>query len=257
MRSIADVGYQQISSSIHLNTMAQITATKLESLNVLKLYEHYGALERSLPLLTVESQDLAKAELEQCAQIRSEKIDRIYYAIAAHEDALERIKKEGELMAAAKKHHESQIKSLKGLISWLRRALPVDSNKITGRNYQFTLIKKKDLTVEVSSSIEDWDKKEQEQFCILQETTIMKRIVVRSISGELLEEKTTPSTKTELLPNLDAIRNAYQTGQHLPHGVKVVQEYSIRTKRIYSESKVDLDASTYFGELLSEVGTSD
>lgn len=73
--------------------MTQITATKLESLNVLKLYEHYGALERSLPLLTAESQDLAKAELEQCAQIRSEKIDRIYYAIAAHEDALERIKR--------------------------------------------------------------------------------------------------------------------------------------------------------------------
>ena len=257
MRSIADVGYQQISNSIHLSTMAQITATKLESLNVLKLYEHYGALERSLPLLTAESQDLARAELEQCAQIRSEKIDRIYYAIAAHEDALERIKKEGELIATAKKHHESQIKSLKGLISWLRRALPVDSNKITGRNYQFTLIKKKDLTVEVSSTVEDWDEKQQKQFCILQETTTMKRIVVRSISGELLEEKTTPSTKTELLPNLDAIRNAYQTGQHLPNGVKVVQEYSIRTKRIYSEPKVDLDASEYFGELLPEVGSSD
>ena len=60
--------------------MAQITTTKLESLNVLKLYEHYGALERSLPLLTAESQDLARAELEQCAQIRSEKIDRIYYS---------------------------------------------------------------------------------------------------------------------------------------------------------------------------------
>ena len=85
----------------------------------------------------------------------------------------------------------------------------------------------------------------------------MKRIVVRSIGGELLEEKTTPSTKTELLPNLDAIRNAYQTGQHLPNGVKVVQEYSIRTKRIYSEPKVDLDASEYFGELLPEVGSPD
>ena len=257
MRSIADMGYQQSSSSIQLSTMAQITATKLESLNVLKLYEHYGALERSLPLLTVESQDLARAELEQCAQIRSEKIDRIYYAIAAHEDALERIKKESELMATAKKHHESQIKSLKGLISWLRRALPVDSNKITGRNYQFTLIKKKDLTVELSSTPEEWDEEEQKQFCILQETTTTKHIVVRSIGGELLEEKTTPSTKTELLPNLDAIRNAYQTGQHLPAGVKVVQEYSIRTKRIYSEPKVDLDASEYFGELLPETGSSD
>lgn len=237
--------------------MTQITATKLENLNVLKLYEHYGALERSLPLLTAESQELAKAELEQCAKIRSEKIDRIYYATAAHEDALERIKKESELIATAKKHHESQIKSLKGLVSWLRRALPTDSNKITGRNYQFTLTKKKELTVEISSSIEDWDEEEQKQFCVLQETTITKHTVVRSIGGELLEEKTTPSTKTELLPNLDVIRNAYQTGQHLPRGVKVAQDYSIRTKRIYSEPKVELDASEYFGELLPEAGSSD
>lgn len=237
--------------------MTQITSTKLESLNVLKLYEHYGALERSLPLLNVESQELAKAELEQCARVRSEKIDRIYYAIASHEDALERIKKESELIATAKKHHESQIKSLRGLISWLRRSLPIDSNKITGRNYQFTLSKKKELTVEISSNVEDWNEEEQKNFCVFQETTISKQVVLRSIGGELLEEKTTPSTKTELLPNLDAIRNAYQAGQHLPSGVKVTQDYSIRTKRIYSEPKMDLDASEYFGELLPETRSSD
>jgi hypothetical protein len=240
-----------------MSEQKQITKVNIKKLSVIELYKHYAALENSMPLLAPESLEVVKAELEICASLRSERIDKIYYAIAAHEDALERIKKEGELMATAKKHHESQIKSLKGLISWLRRALPVDSNKITGRNYQFTLIKKKDLTVELSSGIDDWDEKQQEQFCILQETTIMKRIVVRSIGGEILEEKTTPSTKTELLPNLDAIRNAYQTGQHLPNGVKVVQEYSIRTKRIYSEPKVDLDASEYFGELLPEVGSPD
>ena len=44
--------------------MTQVTSVKLEELSVLKLYEHYGALERSLPLLTPESQELAKAELE-------------------------------------------------------------------------------------------------------------------------------------------------------------------------------------------------
>jgi len=47
--------------------MSKITQTKLEDLNIIKLYEHYGALERSLPLLTPESQELAKAELEACA----------------------------------------------------------------------------------------------------------------------------------------------------------------------------------------------
>ena len=237
--------------------MTQLTQAKLKDLNILKLYEHYGALERSLPMLTPESQELAQAELEACASLRSEKIDRFYYAMAAHEDALERIKKEGDLITQAKRHHESQLRSLKGLLSWLRRSLPSDSNKISGRNYQFTLTRKRELTVEITSDPELWDTEERSKFCIEQETTTTKRIVVRSMSGEVLEERTEPRTKQEVLPNLDAIRNAYQTGQHLPHGVKVVQEYSVRSKRIFSADTVDLEASEHLGELLPEAGTPD
>ena len=159
--------------------MTQITQAKLKELNVLQLYEHYGALERSLPLLTPESQELAKAELEVCANLRSEKIDRIYYAMAAHEDAIERIKKEGDLITAAKRHHESQLKSLKGLLNWLRRSLPFDTSKITGRNYQFTLVKKKDLTVEISSDPEFWHTEERANYCIEEEVTTTKRVVLR------------------------------------------------------------------------------
>ena len=237
--------------------MTQLTHAKLDQLNVLKLYEHYDALERSLPLLTPESQELAKAELEACIDIRSEKIDRVYYAMASHEDALSRIKQEGEMIAQAKRHHESQIKQLKALLNWLRRSAPLQTNRITGRNYEFVLVKKKDLTVEISSNLQDWDEAEQKQFCIQQEVTTTKQTVVRSMSGEILEERTEPKTTTETLPSLDAIRNAYQTGQHLPSGVKVIQEYSIRTKRIYRDKPVDLEASEYFGHVLPEAGTPD
>ena len=231
--------------------MTQITSTKLNTLNIIQLYEHYAALERSLPLLTPQSQEMAKAELETCANLRSEKIDRIHYAIASHEDAIERIKKESDMIADSKRHHESQIKSLKGLLSWLRRALPHDSNKITGRNYQFTLIKKKELSVEVTSDPNIWDPEQKSRFCIEQEITTTKRTVVRSISGEVLSDRTEPKTKVEILPNVDAIRNAYQTGQQLPEGVKVTQEYSIRTQRIFS-NRLEMDASEYAGELLPE-----
>ena len=232
--------------------MSQLTEAKLNDLNVLKLYEHYGALERSLPLLTPESQELAKAELETCATLRSEKIDRIYYAMAAHEDAIERIKKEGSLIADAKRHHESQLRSLKGLLSYLRRSLPIESNKITGRNYEFTLIKKKELTVEIESDPDVWQAEERTDYCIEQEVTTTKRIVLRSMSGEVLEERTEPSIKTTVVPNLDAIRSAYQTGRLLPNGVKVLQEYSIRSKRIYDKRGVDLEASEYSGQFLPE-----
>jgi hypothetical protein len=232
--------------------MTQITQVKLKDLNILKLYEHYNAIEKSLPLLTPESQELAQAELEACASLRSEKVDRIYYAMASHEDALERIKKESDLIAQAKRHHESQLRSLKGLLGWLRRSLPQESNKIQGRNYQFTLTKKRDLTVEITSDPEFWNSEERQLYCIEQETTTTKQIVVRSMSGEVLAEKTEPKIKHEVLPNLDAIRNAYQAGQHLPSGVKVTQEYAVRTSRIYSEPRVELDASEYPGDLLSK-----
>ena len=232
--------------------MSQITATKLKELNVIKLYEHYGALERSLPLLTPESQELAKAELEACVALRSEKIDRIYYAMASHEDAIERIKKEKVLILTAQKHHESQLKSLKGLLNYLRRLLPLDSNKITGRDYQFTLSRKKELTVEVNSDPQFWSSEERQQFCIEEEITTTKKIVVRSMTGEILSERIEPTDKTTVLPNLDAIRDAHQTGKPLPSGVKVYQEYSIRSKRIYGKPSMDIEASEYPGNLLPE-----
>lgn len=232
--------------------MTQITQAKLKELNVLQLYEHYGALERSLPLLTPESQELAKAELEACAHLRSEKIDRIYYAMAAHEDAIDRIKKESDLITKAKRHHESQLKSLKGLLNWLKRSLPFDTNKISGRDYQFTLVKKKTLTVEISTDPTLWNDQEKTDYCIEEEVSTTKRIVLRSLSGEVLSDRTEPKTTTKIVPNLDAIRNAHQEGKLLPDGVKVIQEYSIRSKRIYGKQSMDLEASEYPRELLPE-----
>jgi len=235
----------------------QITQAKLKDLNIIKLYEHYAALEKSLPLLTPESQDLAKAELETCANLRSEKIDRIHYAMAAHEDALERIKKEGDLITQAKRHHESQLKSLKGLLNYLRRVLPLDSNKITGRNYQFTLVKKKDLTVEITSDPEFWHTEERRRYCIEETVTTTKQVVLRSMSGEVLSDRTEPKTTTKVLPNLDAIRSAYQEGQQLPAGVKVIQEYSVRTKRIFGEPRMEMAPSEYPGQLLPKDSSAD
>jgi len=237
--------------------MSQITQAKLKDLSVIKLYEHYAALEKSLPLLTPESQELAKAELESCADLRSEKVDRIYYAMAAHEDALERIKKESDLITQSKRHHESQLRSLKGLLNYLRRVLPLDSNKITGRNYQFTLVRKKELTVEVNSDPEFWHTQERADYCIEEEVTTTKQVVVRSMSGEVLSIRTEPKTVTKILPNLDAIRSAYQEGRQLPSGVKVVQEYAVRSKRIFNEPRMELVSSEYPDELLREDSGTD
>ena len=233
-----------------MTTTTQITATNLADLNVLKLYEHYQILERSMPLLTPESQAICKAELEQTVALRSDKIDRIYYALAAHEDAIERVKKEQDLLAAAKKHHETNLAGLKGLLNWIRRSGVIKENKITGRNYEFVLVRKPVLTVTISSDITDWTEEERQKFCVVQEVTTTKQTVLRSMSGEVLEEKTDPKTKTETLPNLDELRNAYQTGQAIPNGIKIVQDYSIRPKRLLTTKRLDPETSEYNGEFL-------
>ena len=233
-----------------MTTSTQITATNLADLNVLKLYEHYQILERSMPLLTPESQAICKAELEQTVALRSDKIDRIYYALAAHEDAIERVKKEQDLLAAAKKHHETNLTGLKGLLNWIRRSGVIKENKITGRNYEFVLVRKPVLTVTISSDITDWTEEERQKFCVVQEVTTTKQTVLRSMSGEVLEEKTDPKTKTETLPNLDELRNAYQTGQAIPNGIKIVQDYSIRPKRLLTTKRLDTETSEYNGEFL-------
>jgi len=235
----------------------QVTKVKLDELSILKLYEHHVTLERSAPLLSSESQELVQAELEQCRDLRSEKIDRLYYAWIHHEDALERAKKEQELLMAARKHHESQVNRIKGLINWLRRSAPLDSNRICGKNYEFVLSKKKDLTVEISTSVEEWDEQDQIQFCLKQITTTTKEIVVTSLEGDVVKQTIKPVTKTEIIPNVDKLCRAYQEGTRIPQGVKVHQDYSIKRNRIIHTKGMGDLSSKYPKELLSESDTAD
>lgn len=235
----------------------QVTKVKLNELTILKLYEHHASLERSAPLLSPESQELVQAELEQCKNIRSEKIDRLYYAWAYHEDAVERAKKEQDLLAAERKHHESQVNKIRGLINWLRRSAPLDSNRIVGKDYEFVLSKKKDLTVEISVPVEEWDETDQSDFCLKQIITTTKEVVVTSMSGDMVEQTIKPVTKTEIIPNVDKLCRAYQEGNRIPQGVKIHQDYNIKRKRIIHAKGVDDFSSQYPAELLSESDATD
>ena len=235
----------------------QVTQTKLNELSILKLYEHHVTLERSAPLLSPESQELVQAELEQCRNLRSEKIDRLYYAWAHHEDAVERAKKEQDLLMAARKHHESQVNQIKSLINWLRRSAPLDSNRIAGKNYEFVLSKKKELTVELSIPVKEWDEQDQAKYCLKQTTTTTKEVVVTSMEGEMVEQTIKPVTKTEIILNVDKLCCAYQEGINLPQGVKIYQDYNIKRNRIVHTKGMDDLSSEYPKELLSESDATD
>lgn len=238
---------------MELTQTKQVTTTKLNKLTILKLYEHYGALERSLPLLTSESQELAKSELEQCATLRSEKIDRLYYAWAHHEDAVERAKKEQKLLLVARKHHEAQVNKIKGLINWLRRSAPLDSNRILGKDYEFVLSKKRELTVDLTIPVEEWNEADLNNFCVKQTVTTTKETVVTSMSGDVIEMISTPTTKTEIIPNVDKLRNAYQEGQRIPQGVKIHQDYNIKRNRLVHTKRVGDFSPEHPEEFLPEL----
>jgi hypothetical protein len=234
----------------------QITETKLSKLSVFDLYKHYSSIEKAIPLLSIQSQDLAKAELEQCSKIRSEKIDRIYYAWAHHEDAVDRIKKEQELLSATRKHHESQVSKLKSLLHWLGRTVLKDSNRIQGKNYEFVLSKKKNLTVEICIPIEEWDEADQKEYCLKQTVTTTKHIVLSSLEGDVVEQTNTPITKTEIIPNVNKICAAYQQGTKLPNGIKIQQDYNIKRNRIVLKKSMEELSPEYSTELLPELESS-
>ena len=88
---------------------SQITHTKLDKLNTFELYKHHSALTSSLSLLTEESKELALAELEACAHLRSSKLDGIHYHITKHEKLIEVGQEEKKLLDAALKHHKAEI----------------------------------------------------------------------------------------------------------------------------------------------------
>jgi hypothetical protein len=113
------------------------------------------------------------------------------------------------------------------------------------------------MTVLISSDIQDWTEEEQQKYCIMETVTTTKHTVVTSMDGTVLEEDTKPTTKTETIPNLNAILNAYQEGQRIPTGVKIQQDYNIRRARILVKRSVELSPSAYPSEFLPEPEAAD
>ncbi|MBV06300.1 MAG: hypothetical protein CMD53_03055 [Gammaproteobacteria bacterium] len=236
--------------------MTQFTPTKLEELNTFQLFKHYAALQHSLPLLTSESKELVQAEMEICANLRSTKIDSIHYVWTDNESKVEVAKQEQKLLADARKHHESQIKNIKSLLEHLRCTVLRDEKTLKGKNYSFTFSPLKEKTLELNSNVEDWTEQERSIFCIEETILTTKKTLIKSIDGSLIEEITDPIKETtKVIPNVEAIRKAYDNGQPLPRGVKLVQKYKIYRKRIL-RGNVDALPSLHSKKVLSKEFTN-
>ena len=233
-----------------------MTATQTNSykdLTTIDLYREAIALTKARSSGDKEIIEITQADYDDCLKHKCRKIDSIYHALTANETILEKIKTEKEMLEGEKKKAENNVKSIKKLLSWLVRTIPFPekSPKLTGKNYQFTMVKNNDLTVEISSDVNQWSDEEKEKFCLQQEVNTTKETVLRSMSGEIYDQYTSKSKpKTTLIPNLDELRKTHKNSGVLPRGVKITQEYNARRKRIVG---LDMETSLHTRDLLPEI----
>ena len=210
--------------------MPRLTRTDLKRLNTLDLYKHHHALSSSINFLTEQSRQDALDELEECAGLRSAKIDGLHYAITKNERLVEVGKAEKAMLDAAIKRHENEVDAIKSLVKELRRRGHAPDNRLTGKNFEFTVSPIKDQ-IEISTTPDDWTVEEQQQFAIVKE--VITTTILKTVDGAVIEsaEKITKSK----VPNLDAIRDLHSQGKKLPQGVTVKSNYAIRTRRVIKE----------------------
>jgi len=210
--------------------MPRLTEVNLKRLNTLELYKHHHALSASVNFLTDQAKEDALQELEECAGLRSSKIDGLHYAITKNERLVEVGKAEKAMLDAAIKRHENEVDAIKSLIKELRRQGHAPSNRLTGKNFEFTVSPIKDQ-IEISTTPDDWTVEEQQQFAIVKE--VVTTTILKSVDGALIESSERV-TKTKV-PNLDVIRDLHSQGKKLPQGVTVKSNYAIRTRRVIKE----------------------
>ena len=149
---------------------------------------------------------------------------------------------------AAKKAAEFAIDTIKkGFKSIKRNILAPDENLLSGKFYQAQFVKMpttdpRGITFIPLKKLEEFSIEEQNLWWIQKDTIIEKKVVVRSIKGEpLSEDISPPSIKQETILNQDALRNAYNSNQELPQGIRAIQSITLRTKRI--SPKLDMETS--------------
>ena len=195
-------------------------------MNIIDLHRSRAALESSLDL----SGDEAERLLAACDTALLDKIDALHVVLKNAEQEINHWKEEARLVAEARRSAESTVGRIKGLLGYLKTAAPKVGNKLIGRNYSFTLIKKKELDVTINSEVKDWDAFERLDYALEETTTTTT--VLSSCVGD--EQSRTSKTTVRLIPNVQAIRDAYvrHGSDCLPSGVRVTQGYSVRTGRV-------------------------
>ena len=232
-----------------------------EAMSFWELINYNESLSRTIALLDDDSKEAAKADLAAIANQCSIKWDELYITLKNKDVIIEKLKQDKAEIDSVLKSHVKDRNDLKTTIRQIRRSRPPQSecDFFSGKYFQFkvkayTPGQKYALTCIKTKEIEEFSKEDQEKFFFKEERIQTDEIVITSISGKELSRKTTePKTTTQIILNEDAVISAYQDGS-LPHGIKVVQNYRITTKRICGE--LDVETSKYTKQFLRESDTT-
>ena len=194
----------------------------------------YAGMKKALEPLGVEMilRDpnwSADAGSKAISSLISEKLDAIHYALTQHEQLITTGKDEKKLLDAAIKHHESEVRGLRGILERLHGMGFADKNKLLGKNYQINVSPLPDLALEVEIPVEDWDPQDQDRYAMVEEVTTTT--TCKALNGNNILW-TNEKIKHRYVPNADALRQAHESGEDLPSGVRFIRKYRITRKRI-------------------------
>ena len=231
-----------------------------ETMSFWELINYSEALPSTIALLDDDSKEAAKADLAAIANQCSLKWDELYITLKNKDSFIEQLKIDKAQIDVALKSHVNDRDDLKTMIRQIRRSRPPQSecDLFSGKHFQFkvkayTPGQQYGLKILATKDFSEFSPEDQEKFFYKEEKIETKEIVLTSISGK--EVKRTPESKTttQFILNEDAVISAHTDGS-LPHGIKVIQNYRITTKRICGE--LDVETSEYTKQFLRKSDTS-
>ena len=218
-------------------------------------------LTKTIPLLDKESQEIAKADLAAIAKECSPKWDELYVTREILKTIIKTLKEEKTQVDKSIKSKTNDLDSLNVLLREIRRSFPPhsDCDTFSGKYFQFkvkayTPGQQYSLKIIQTKEIEEFPPIDQVKFFYKEEKIETIETVVTSIGGDEISRTTLPKTTSKFILNENAVISAFKDGS-LPHGIKVIQNYRITTKRI--SGNMDVETSQYTAKFLRESSSSD
>jgi hypothetical protein len=239
---------------IQLNpNLIMLIPSSLKEPSAMSLQELKAHIQRKdLPLPIEENNVDSEALVLQDLRARHDQedlaIDEYLIRLEHKEREIAYWKEEIKEATKAKRSAEIIVDTIKSAFKSIKRNILAPEDKVlSGKFYQAefaALPTTSPMGIKFFSlkKFEDFTKEQQNLWWIQKETIEEKKVVISSVTGEHINTDTSPTKiKQETILNQDALRNAYNSNQEIPDGIRAVPSIRLTTKRI--SPKLEMEAS--------------